>query len=97
VAVLGVVEADGFVEVVASQGVFLQGVVRVGSQIVDPEFSSPGFFAAGFLVEEEDIGLHSGRVPDAGREPEEGVHFALPEEPSSDCLTGASFEEDVVR
>jgi hypothetical protein len=52
---------------------------------------------AGLLVKEKDVGLHSGRVPDAGREPEESVDLALPEEPSSDRLTGASFEEDVVR
>jgi hypothetical protein len=52
---------------------------------------------AGLLVKEKDVGLHSGRVPDAGREPEESVDLALPEEPSSDRLTGASFEEDVVQ
>jgi hypothetical protein len=52
---------------------------------------------AGLLVKEKDVGLHSGRVQDAGREPEESVDLALPEEPSSDRLTGASFEEDVVQ
>ncbi len=51
----------------------------VGPQIVDPELPRPGLLAPRSLVEEEDIGLPSGRIPDPGREPQESVDLALPE------------------
>ena len=95
-AVLGVVEANELVEVVAPQGVFLQGEMGVAPQVVDPELSCPGVLTAGFLIEEEDVGLHPGRVPDAGGEPEEGVDIGLFQESSPDCLAGAALEEHVV-
>jgi hypothetical protein len=55
VTVLGVVEAYKLVEVVAPEGVLFEGEVGVCPQVVDPEFSRPGFLPTGFLVEEENV------------------------------------------
>ena len=54
-------------------------------------------FPRGFAVEEEDIGLHTLRVEDSGRQAQERVDIGLLEQLAADCFTGAAFEEHVVR
>ena len=44
----------------------------------------------------EDVGLDSLGVEDAGRQTEQGVNVGLFEELATDCLAGATFEEDIV-
>ncbi len=65
-AVLWVVAGDEVVEVGALEGVFLEREVLVGAQVVDPELAGPRFLLCGFAIEEENVGLNSLRVEDAG-------------------------------
>ena len=57
----------------------------------------PRLFLRGFAVEEEDVGLHSLRVEDAGGQAQEGVDVGLLEQRAADGFAGAAFEKDVVR
>jgi hypothetical protein len=55
VAILWVVAGDEIIEVAAFEGVFLEGEVQVGAQVVDPELLRPRLFLGGFAVEEQDV------------------------------------------
>ena len=68
----------------------------VGAEVVDPEVFGPGLFAGFLALEEEDVGLHSLGVEDAGGEAQEGVDVAALEEFAADGFAGSAFEEDVV-
>jgi len=57
---------------------------------------TPRFFGCRFAVEEEDVGLDSLGVEDAGGQAEQSVNVGLFEKFASHCLAGAAFEEDVV-
>jgi len=95
-AVLGVVAGDEIVEVAALEGAFLEGEVQVGAQVVDPELLGPGLFLGGLAVEEEDVGLDSLGVEDAGGQAQEGVDVGLLEQLAADGLARAALEEHVV-
>ena len=71
--------------------------MQVGAQIVDPELGRPRLFLRGFAVEEEDVGLHSLRIEDAGGQAQERVDVGLLEQGAPDGFAGAAFEEDVIR
>jgi hypothetical protein len=86
VAVLGAVAGDELVEVGPLQGVGLEREVDVGAEVVDPEGLRPGGGAGRLAVKEQDVGLDSLGVEDAGREPEEGVEVTLLEELAADRL-----------
>ena len=58
-------------------GVFFQREMLVGAEVVDPELLGPRFFAGGFAVEEEDVGLHSLRVEDAGGQAQQACEHRL--------------------
>jgi len=51
--------------------------VFVRPQVVNPQLFCPGFFSSGFAIEEEDVGLHSLGVEDAGRKAEQGMNIGL--------------------
>ncbi len=51
----------------ALQLIFFQREMFVGAKIVDPELFCPSLFGGGFAVEQEDVGLHTLGVEDAGR------------------------------
>ena len=96
VAIGGVVAADKVVEVGAGEGVGLEGEVLVGAQVVDPKRAGPGGLAGGLAIEEEDIGLHTLGVEDAGGEPKQGVDVAIVEEALANGFAGATLEQHVV-
>lgn len=69
----------------------------VGAQVVNPELFGPRFFASRLAVEEDDIGLHSLGVEEAGGEAEDGMDIGLLEQVAADGFAGAALEEHIVR
>ncbi len=97
-AVLGIEAGNEVVEVGPLERILLQSEVLVGPQVVDPELLGPGLLVGGWLaVEEEDIRLHSLRVEDPGRQPQQRVDVGLLEQSTADRLSRPSLEEHVIR
>ena len=71
------VAVDELVEVGAADRLLLEREMHVGAQVVDPQLVGPRLGAALFLLEEQHVGLHSRRVPNAGGQPQQRVHAAL--------------------
>ena len=91
------VAGDEVVEVGALDGVFFEGEMFVGTEVVNPEFFGPGAFVRSrFAIEEEDVGFDPLRVKDAGGKSQEGVDVGLFQQFAADGFAGAAFEEDVV-
>ena len=65
-AVTGVVERDEFPQVFQFQRVLFQRMVNIGAIVVKPDFFCPGVFAAGFVVEEDDVCFYAVGVKDTG-------------------------------
>jgi hypothetical protein len=49
----------------------------VRAQVVDPQLFCPRFLGGGFAVEEQNVGLNTLGIEDAGRQTELGVHVGL--------------------
>ncbi len=96
VAVLGVVAFDKLLQVRCLQRALFQGVVHVGTVVVEPHFTCPGIFVGRHNVKKEDVGFHALCVKDAGWQPQNGVQFGGFEQLFSDKLSGAAFKEDVI-
>ena len=96
-AVFGVIAADEVLQVDIGHGVLLQGEVDVGTEIVDPDLPGLHVGAGRLLVVEDDIGLDTGLVEDAGGQPQDGVQVGGLQQLLADDLTGTALEEDIVR
>jgi hypothetical protein len=96
VPVGGVVAVDEVLEVFQLHGVFLEGVVDIGSVIVYPHLFGPGVFGSGLVVEEQDVGFHAVGIEDAGGQAKDGVQIGGAHQLLAHGLSGAAFEEHVV-
>ena len=70
------VAGDKLVEVFALNRRLFQSEVDVRAQVINPEPVRPRFGPAFFLIEEDDVRLHAGRIPDAGRQPQQRMDTA---------------------
>ena len=68
----------------------------VGAQVVNPQLPGPRYFAGGFALEENHIGLDSLRIEQAGGQPQQRVHIARMQELLANRLTRAAFKQHVV-
>jgi hypothetical protein len=88
-AVLRLEAGHELIQVFAAEGVLLEGEVLVGAEVVHPQLPGPG---GG--VEEEDVGLDTLGVEDAGGQAQQGVHVALVQQFAADDLARAALKED---
>lgn len=70
VPVLWIEASNKLVKVGSLKRILLERKVLVCSQVVEPECLRPRRFACRLAVEEKNIGLHSLRIEDPGRQPE---------------------------
>ena len=69
----------------------------IGAEIIDPQLVGPRLGAAFLLVEEDHVGFHAGRIPDAGWQAQQGVNAAFLKQVAPHLLARAALEQHVVR
>lgn len=94
--VFRVVTLDKVFEVFKFHGLFLQGEVYVGPEIVDPDIFCFEPWSRGGIVEKDDVCFDSGFVKDACRKPEDGVKIAGFKEFFPYGFSRSSFKENVI-
>ena len=94
--ILRIIALDKFIEVFALQRIGLEGEVLVSPQVVDPKLLGPRSFTGWLLVEEENIGLDTLGVEQAGRQTQERMDLALVQELPANGLACPTFEEDII-
>ena len=69
----------------------------IGTQIVDPDFLCPGFFASRFFVEEENVSLDALCIKYTSWQSQQSVDIVSRQQTPPHSLAGTTLKEYIVR